>query len=471
MLLFLFPTSDDGSLEQEIALSAFFASSACVLCIAVTGYRLTSFLTIAAIAHLIYYPIAATLNLMLQQPAVPAYVWQSTPVAMWACALGCGSMAIGGALWKTLGPKNAACKPLAPSAQVGVKANLILWAFLVLSVFLRFALGMYDERFTGDSVAIVEQTSHYQNIVAYLTRFSLVGILLQLYRAMNSRSSRDFLIFFAMAGTFILAFLPTGNRAGAYGWLPWFFLFYLAFETKLARAVGVFSVLLAVFSILTVVTGYYRVTQQLNRPISDRYHSMAEVGSTVYSGLDQQEYLAAFVGRLSDYGNAGRIIDYTPEVTPFRGEYGLDELWIMFVPKIFFRDRPSLQVMDASMDDYDVTQTYLGGGSAPCMILGDLFSRWGWPGVLGGMFVIGFVLSVVSHYFLKEWTIQSVCFYGLFVQYSAAIVGAGVFAVIVMFTRELLIAWIISKVLARILPTYSYRSVRIVSPEAKRQFA
>jgi hypothetical protein len=454
---FLSPTSSEESLEQMVTLSAFFASVACVLCIAATGYRLTSFLTILGIAHLIYYPIAATLNLLLDEPAVRPDLWQSTPLAMWACAIGCATMAFGGILWKTLGPKDVDRKP---PALVGVEGNLILWAFLALSVLLRFALGMYDERFVGTSVSINDEIGHYQNIIAYLTRFSLVGILLQLYRAMNSRSSRDVLIFFAMAGTFILAFLPTGNRAGAYGWLPWFFLFYLAFEKKVTRAAGVFLILLTLFSLLTIVTNFYRVTHQLNKPIADRYQSMVKVGSTLFAESDLQIYLGSFVGRLSDNANAGRIVDYTPEVTPFRGAYGLDELWMIVVPKILFRDRASFQTMDVSMDDYDVTQTYLkgGAGSAPCMIIGDLFSRWGWPGVLGGMFVIGILVSAVSHFFVKEWTIQSVCFYALFVQYIASITQAGVFAVIVLFTRELLIAWIISRVLARFLPTGPLRA-------------
>ncbi|MBI5249952.1 MAG: O-antigen polysaccharide polymerase Wzy [Desulfomonile tiedjei] len=440
------------SSELEIASSAFFAAVACLLCIAATGHRLMSFVSVAALSHLVFYPVAATLNLMLEQPAVRSDLWASTPLAMWACALGCFAMAIGATLRHMAPRRNSSRTPSAKHFIIKAEANLCIWAAgLAPAVLLQLTLGLYDARFVEDVLGLIEKTQHYNNVIAYLMRIAQVGMLLQLYRAMNTRSTRDFIVFFGMAAVFVLAFLPTGSRGLAYGWVPWFFVFYLTLERKSPRAASVLVVLLAVFSILTVVAGYYRIGDQYGKQLADRYQSMAEIAANQSPTFDESKYLEPIVERLSDYTNTGRIIDYTPGTTPFRGAHGLDQLWIMAIPKIFIRERATLASLDASMDDYGVTEAYLGRGSSPCMIIGDLFSRWGWAGVIVGMFLIGVVLAALSKYCLDGWTVQNICFYALFAPYVAGLHNVGVFVLVVSFTRELLICWLISKVMAFVL--------------------
>ena len=84
------------------------------------------------------------------------------------------------------------------------------------------------------------------------------------------------------------------------------------------------------------------------------------------------------------------------------------------------------------------------------MIIGDLFSRWGWPGVLLGMAVIGFILRLVDVRILIRWDTFTVLFYLLFGRFVTTIVTTSVVNIFVMFTRDLLLMAIIAYVLARL---------------------
>ncbi|WP_157212059.1 hypothetical protein [Desulfomonile tiedjei] len=401
-------------------------------------------MSILVLAYMMYYPIPAVLNLILPEPAISQDLWTGTPIAMWACTLGCTAMAAGAALFQTLYSKRRDQSSQSFFNPPPVLLNVAFFLFLLPAVILRFNLGMYDARFDPDILSLIERTGQYNNILGYLSRFSQMGMLLQLYRAITTRSWKDFTLFGLMASVSVLVFLPTGSRMAAYGWVPWFLLFYLTLERKIWRAGLVFLCLLSLFTFTTALVQVYRNIDQLNRSFSDRLETISEIALGERVDASGKSSLEIVVSRLSDFAFAGRILQDTPSIIPFRESEGLDELYTMMIPKVFVHERPSLQLWDASMDTYGVTRTFQGGGSAPPMFIGDLYSRWGWSGIVGGMFILGIVLAALSALTLQGWTVTSVCFYALYVQYSASLVSAGLFTATVLLSRELFINWAIS---------------------------
>ena len=84
------------------------------------------------------------------------------------------------------------------------------------------------------------------------------------------------------------------------------------------------------------------------------------------------------------------------------------------------------------------------------MIIGDLFSRWGWPGVLLGMAIIGFILRLIDMHILFRWDTFTVIFYVLFGRFIITIVSTSVVNIFVLFTRDLLLMVLIAYLLARL---------------------
>jgi hypothetical protein len=84
------------------------------------------------------------------------------------------------------------------------------------------------------------------------------------------------------------------------------------------------------------------------------------------------------------------------------------------------------------------------------MIIGDLFPRWGWPGVLLGMAVIGFILRQIDLRILYRWDTFTILFYVLFGRQIATIVSTSLVNIIVLFARDLLLMALLAYLLARL---------------------
>ena len=74
------------------------AAIACLFAVASVGYSSTSFISIVALTHLIFYPLAAWGNLLLLEPAVRWDLWVDTNLAMWGCTVGVLALALGARL-------------------------------------------------------------------------------------------------------------------------------------------------------------------------------------------------------------------------------------------------------------------------------------------------------------------------------------------------------------------------------------
>ena len=89
--------------------SALAAATACIIALDAAGYKLTSFVSMTAIYHLIIYPLAAWGNLLLPEPATRWDLWIDTYLAMQGCAVGILAMALGVLLANySMGPEKGA---------------------------------------------------------------------------------------------------------------------------------------------------------------------------------------------------------------------------------------------------------------------------------------------------------------------------------------------------------------------------
>ena len=90
-------------------------------------------------------------------------------------------------------------------------------------------------------------------------------------------------------------------------------------------------------------------------------------------------------GGIPGAGTNYRVI---PRTLPLQGSEGLEDLALIFVPKIFFPERKAFLDTASVAEMYGIGKAW--GGSSPVMIIGDLFSRWGWGGIIMGMGALGF---------------------------------------------------------------------------------
>ena len=162
--------------------------------------------------------------------------------------------------------------------------------------------------------------------------------------------------------------------------------------------------------------------------------------------------LAEVVSRFSDYTAVGRIIADTPDQIPYRGSEQLDKLWQIFVPGFLQLIPERINLNDGAdlCDLYGITKSRFMTGTSPAMIIGDLFSRWGWGGVVLGMAVIGFILRQIDLRMLSRWDTFTVLFFVLFGRYVMTIVSSSLVNIVVVLSRELLTMVLVAYFLARL---------------------
>jgi hypothetical protein len=84
------------------------------------------------------------------------------------------------------------------------------------------------------------------------------------------------------------------------------------------------------------------------------------------------------------------------------------------------------------------------------MIIGDLFSRWGWPGIFLGMVIIGFVLRQFDLRIFYQWNAFTIIFFVLMARLILYIGAGSLIQFCVTVFRDSLIMALIAYVLAQV---------------------
>jgi hypothetical protein len=449
-ILFSLPFIKEG--DYSILASAIAATVACLLSVALVGYSLTSMVSIVALTHLLFYPLAAWGNLLLPEQLMRWDLWVSTDLAMWGCMVGVLGLGLGAFIAGRLTRPPRASAPVSkPAPLPSFKFNLSLALLIVPVLFIKLTLGLYYHSAISDYSM---EKSSYLNLIELMLFISHAGIFLQTFRYCRTHLARDGYWAIAFCIFHILVFMPSGVRSGALAFTPLLFLAYLSWESRTSKKLMAMLGSLVLIPALIYGIGQYRNIKNVQLLSFEEQLNVSLRSPLGFYQKGGQEISAIgeVILRLSDYCAAGRVIADTPDRIPYRGSDQLDKLWQIFVPGFLdiIPDRINLTDGADLCELYGVTTSYYrGGGSSPIMIIGDLFSRWGWPGVFLGMAVIGFLLRQIDLRILFRWDTFTILFYVLFGRQVTAIVTTSLVNIFLTFTRELLAMALCAYVLAR----------------------
>jgi hypothetical protein len=431
------------------------ATVSCMIALACAGYGLLSFFSIVVMSHLISYPFAAWLNLLLVEPAVRWDLWVHTDWAMWACTVGMLGMALGCLMVNIFnkGTKLFINKSDSPPSKLIF--NIILASLFVPSAIGMLLLGIY---FHGSIADYSAGGKRYVYIFAVLRNIAFCGVLLQTYRFTKTRSLKDAFWALALCLLPIILFLPSGMRGAALGYVPLIILSFCSWETSNRRK----FIILAASGILMVGLisglGFYRNIKDIEKiSMKEKYQEVYE--SSMNVGVANLDWLRVIVGRLSDYVAVGVIVHSTPNEMPFRGSEGMEDWWQVFIPGFLniIPDRIEINEGAEICDKYGITKSFGGSGSRPAMALGDLFSRWGWEGIILGMIVLGFFLRQLDLLLFRKLEVVTIIFMALTVQYVFSIHSQNLLNLFIYFFREFIVLIIISSLLASIISKQSVK--------------
>jgi hypothetical protein len=449
-LLLLLAALFMGEESAGILWSVLAAATACLIALAAVSYRLTSFVAIVALYHLIVYPLAAWGNLLLPEPTVRADLWLDTARAMQGCAVGMLALALGVWVANCLAdPRQIHTGDHTLAAPSAARSNILLALLIIPIALLLVSLGAYYHMVIIEGSTAAQGWSNLISIVQYI---AYSGLFLQVYRYTRTNSRTDAFWAGALALLCILVFLPSGSRYSAFGFLPLLLLAFSEWGPDWKKKIVIIGGSILVMLALTSGISSYRSIKGIDRANLEEKYSVA-LNSTLNPRSDQTDPWAVIIGRMSDYTAAGRIIAFTPDNLDFRGAEALESLWQIFVPGFLniLPDRINLADGAELCDRYWITKSYKGYGSSPCMIIGDLYSRWGWPGIFLGMLVIGFVLRQIDLRIFYRWETFTIIYFVLMGRLILSIGGGSLIQVCVTLFRDSLAMAAIAYLLAYVI--------------------
>ena len=147
----------------------------------------------------------------------------------------------------------------------------------------------------------------------------------------------------------------------------------------------------------------YRIAIHGDRGVA-RTAVIANFGKVLELTLSQTEKLntgnhraQTFLERSSVKGSAQMIVEGTGIKADFQHGHTLTPILAAFVPRIFWPDKPDIptgQLLNKEFHVSEGTDVYLSPSH-----LGELYWNFGWPGVVGGMALIGALLGWVGAFF------------------------------------------------------------------------
>jgi hypothetical protein len=424
---------------------------ACLFAGASVGYSPTSFISIVALAHLIFYPLAAWGNLLLPEPAVRGDLWVDTHLAMWGCTVGVLALALGARLSNILYKRRKLAEGQIFANPTSLKFNICLASLVIPGGLIMGMLGLYYHSAVDPHYNL--EATWSLNLFGILLSIASCGVFLQTYRYTRTHSLKDLYWAAALFLGPIIVFLPSGSRWTAMGFLPLLLLAFWKWETNLSRKILALAGLSVILFPLAAGIGVYRNEREIQRLNFEQKMAVA-LKATEQQGEAPGGSLPAIVSRFSDYVAAGRIIADTPGIIPYRGTEGMEDWWQIYVPGFLNLIPHRINLNDGTeiCIRYGVTQ--FAGGSSPDMIVGDLFSRWGWAGVFLGMMILGFILRQLDLRIFNRWTTFTIIFFVMFGRLVFQMPGSSVLNIFIDLARDCAAMALVSYFIALIAKTF-----------------
>ena len=420
------------------------------LIIRLVKFNLTSFLVIFSLGIFTYFPAAALLNLILSESAIDYNLWMTADLAQLSAFVGLIGFYLGAAFHKM----NIKSRSLTPMIHNVVEftfpsafTNGFLVSFLAVVALLKLSLGTYYHGSTG---LYQFDNAIYNNLFRWISSIGYIGIFFQLGKWLVSKKQRDFILLVIFLSIAIGIFLPTGSRTAAIGFLPLILLLYSRWEKNRLRLFLLSGGALFIIVIIIVSGQLVRASNTTIGKSSTISGAFSLYSSTVIeqsSTAFEENTMTDFVARLSDFRAVGRVIDWTPDRLPYRWLDGVDTWWQIAVPKFLRPVENLINFQDGAVQV--VRYGIYGGGSSPIMIFGDLFSRFGWIGLFLGMFFLGAILCGLDFYFHNKGPAFRLALWVLISPLIYNFATSTLLVVVTSLTRDLLIVFIISKLIIK----------------------
>lgn len=441
-----------GTYQAQVAISAIFAAIATMLVFSAADYSTFSFTSLYPIMSFVSFPIAAYVNLLIDYPAVRQDLWLETPYAMWGYAVGL--------LYVFIGVK---AHNLVESKKITVLSNLniitsstfncLLVLLIIFIAGYKYYLGLY---FHSSITDYNFGNEGYLNLLEHLSWISYCGIFLQVYRYIQTKSRRDLFCAIGISLLPLIIYIPSGSREQAFGYIPLLLLFYFNFEKNARLQLISIIVGIVVLVPLVIIVGVYRDMKGLSEAsAAEKYIALQVAANEAHSeSIDPKSIL---IGRISDYVAAGRLIAQTPSEFPYSGFEGVSEWYQIFLPGFLRPSDSKLDLNDGATKALRYGVSNNTDSSNPIMTVGDLFSRFGWSGIIVGMFIIGYLLAHIDSLLRSQNILFFIIFSVLFARVIWRLYTVSLLSLVVYFTREILIVYVIASILTKIATKYTER--------------
>lgn len=428
---------------EEIKWSAILCSFVILFSIHIIGYNLRSFSALFCVVHLITFPVSVFANLIFEISVRPD-LWIETHYAMYACSVGILAFAMGS---KVLNMNWIKPLKVYSAPYSNTTFNILLVLLIIPGAILKFKLGMYyhgsEGRFSFENV-------NYQNFISYIIRIAYLGIVLQVWRYLYLKSAKDGIIILILLFINILVFLPSGNRSATIGVLFPLLLYYLSHQKEMKR-LSIRNIVIIGFSfyIIFLFIGIMGVSrgQGKGHTFEERYQIYTKGFKN--KDVNSEKRKDVVVGRFSDYVAAGRIVAQTPSVFKFRGFQDVEKWWQIVLPGFLRKELGSKAFffIDGSVQTYRYKVSV--GGSTPITLIGDFYSRFGWLGIIFGMFFFAGFINILNNLTKDNSLFETLLFFTL-ISSVIAFVTASIFNTFTFFARDLFVTIIMAYFMTKI---------------------
>jgi len=448
---------------EGILFPAWCASISCLLALKSARYNPLSFVSVCALVHLISYPIAATLNVISAETAIyEPFLWEATPLAMWACTLGMAGLALGTVIasyiYKTApGKENS---DIGPSPVV----NGILVFTAIPIVLAKLYLGIYfHSQITGQ---FNMENAYRFAFLDYIIIFSYSGIYLQICRYCKTKTVFDLLWALFLITTSVLIWVPSGSRDQILRTIVIAFLAFWAYEKRTEARLRI--LLVSFLSIMFVAASmqFYRNTakHQGDTTTVEKLSIIADTmsGTSMYELLFSEDSYSIYARRFADYVTTGWFIMTVPDTSPHRYFEGMQYWPVLLLPKFMRPKLPPEVLQDTAYMGYSESgYGWLNSneGSVPTMILGDCYLRFGWAGIFIIMFFISLLLRKIDMFLTKPGLYKKIVWTMMMILGWKTLTQGTTTQYFILFTRTFVICIIAAILAAKLLGRKKYGKI------------
>ena len=422
------------------------------------NYDPISLVSIVAVFHFLFFPLALLINLIATIPGIyESFRWQASPQAMIALTVGMLGLAFGA----KIAPYNISSMDTSNLSRTDTdilnisqwKITIIVSCIIPYALIQYFFLGTYFHNIAAGSYGWSESNAVRYGFLGYIEMIVYSGVLLQWRRYFLCRSTTALLFSLALTALPVVVMLPSGSREVVIR--PVFSICYVAFlgfgSLKFrSKQLLILTILALSFAILAIGISSYRWSigrEGANISIADRFYrlgiSLSDTSESIFSKDDT--YLRIIGRRLGDYPVVGIIVNLYGPYYPYRFFENFEYFLIYLLPNPIRPDMPDFEFRDGAE-----LAAFVGDspkqGSSPGMLIGDAFSRFSWLGIFLTMAILGFILRVMDKQFYC-FGVREIVLYGFMLVLITKIPQFSIFQVFILLTRTLLIGYIVSYII------------------------